>query len=71
MVVCDDLLHGTAFAGKMVTHDYGEGDERLKGRKGFPLKGGEREKFLDFLREKILSKEENTFERRLDDVEEG
>ena len=48
MVVCDDLLYGTTFAGKMVTHDYGEGDERLKGRKGFPLKGGEREKFLDF-----------------------
>jgi len=48
VVVCDDLLYGTTFAGKMLTHDHGEGDERLKGRKGFPLKGGEREKFLDF-----------------------
>ena len=51
MVVCDDLLHGTAFAGKMVTHDYGEGDERLKGRKGFPLKGGEKGK-LGFFEKK-------------------
>jgi len=51
----------------MVTHDHGEGDECLKGCKGFPLKGGET--FLDFpTRENLESKEENTFERRLKDV---
>jgi len=28
----------------MLTHNHGEGDERLKGRKGFALKGGEKGK---------------------------
>ena len=71
MVVCDDLLHGTAFAGKTVTHDHGEGDERLKGCKGFPLKGGEKGKLGFFDEKKKRKTTENIFERRLEDVEEG
>jgi len=62
VVVCDDLLYGTTFAEKVVTHDHGEGDERLKGRKGFPLKRGEKGK-VGFFDEKKNEKQRKIFSK--------